>query len=266
VVIRELDANREDFSPIRVRDAANHALTKAKAPANLKVSSANLNHRGNIILLAKDDCKAEDILRHKDVVEEAIKKADPAAKRIQSGEHWTKIIVHSVDTTYFPDTPTGMEKLKAELETYNSIGELACRPRYLSRPERRQGKANTSVVISLENRHQGAANHILRRGIMAMGVHHKTEKFYSARPWDQCPKCQGFGHQWQRCQARIACRICAQNHETRYHECNMCATKGKTCPYSKLVCANCGGAHVASDPKCEAKEATGIKTPTQTQL
>jgi hypothetical protein len=257
VILRETEPKESTFQAMKIRDAANKALSDAKAPPALKVASATRNARGNVILLTKDDCTSQQVMQFKGAIETALKKADPKIKSIQSSEHWTKLIIHGIDTIYFPDTKDGMEKLKTELETYNSKVKLAMAPRYLTRPEKRRNKTNTSAVIAFKENE--AASYILRNGVMAMGVHHKAEKFYSARPWDQCMKCQGFGHHWQRCDRVPACRLCAQEHETKDHKCDTCPTRGKKCSHTTLCCANCEGPHTASDPGCDSANAIAAR-------
>src|SRR5262249_18039744 len=144
-------------------------------------------------------------------------------------------------------------KLKAELETYNSKAKLTTLPRYLSRPEKRQGKSNSSIVVCMQN--AADAEYIIKHGVMAMGTHHKAEKHYSVRRWDQCTKCQDFGHHWQRCILDPRCRLCGQEHNTRDHQCDRCNIKGRRCPHTTLCCANCMEPHQASDPACEGAKA-----------
>ena len=196
MILRQSETEESTFKDVTIRDVANKALIEAKAPASVEIASVTKNARGNIILLTKDNCTSEQVMQFIGVVVTALKRTDPKIKHIQSSEHWTKLIVHGVDTICFPDTKEGMEKLKAELENYNSRVKLAMAPRYLSRLEKRQGKTNTSAVIAFKD--GDLANYILKNGVMAMGVHHKKEKLYTARSWDQFMKCQRFGHHRQR--------------------------------------------------------------------
>ena len=257
VVLREKQEN-DTFNPATIRDAINNTLIQEKAPASLKVSSATLNPRGNVIVLTKDDCTSDQVLKYKDQIEKAVKTSDPHVKSIQSSEHWTKILVHSVSLDIFPDNPQGLSKLREEIETYNSKIQLAIQPRYLTRPDRREGKEKSSVVIAI--REEPAAEYALRHGVMVMGSQLKTSKYLSARPYDQCTNCQGFGHHWQRCtQKTPTCKLCAGPHASSKHKCKTCEKEGKACHHTLYCCTHCSGIHAATDPKCEYIKAIHIK-------
>ena len=248
VILREPEETKT-FDPIKTRDTINETLAKEKAPTTLKVASATLNPRGNVVILTKDDCTSEQILKYKDQVEKAAKAADPKIKSVQSTEHWAKVLVHGVSLEVFPDTPSGLASFREEIETYNSKIQLATYPRYLTKPESRQGKEKSSIVIALRN--QTAADYTLKHGVMVKGSQLKTVKYLSARPFDQCSKCQSFGHHWQRCNLNgHICKFCAGLHPSNKHECKTCDKQGKACPHTLYRCYHCGEAHAATDPRC----------------
>jgi hypothetical protein len=49
---------------------------------------------------------------------------------------------------YFPNTEEGMTKLQHEIETNQSVS-LAQLPQYLTYPDKREGKATSSIMIAL---------------------------------------------------------------------------------------------------------------------
>jgi hypothetical protein len=72
----------------------------------------------------------------------------------------------------------------------------------------------------------------------------------------QCFKCQGYGHQPDKCRKK-ACRICGQNHYTKEHKCPICLSNNQ-CPHIKVNCINCNKAHIAHDPNYEIRKALKI--------
>ena len=81
----------------------------------------------------------------------------------------------------------------------------------------------------------------------------------------QCETCCGWGHIGAHCPVVIGkrCGLCAGNHATTEHQCNVIecrATRGKTCKHLVPKCANCGGDHIAFSPKCTHKKAVGRRT------
>jgi hypothetical protein len=249
IILRESEGSSE-FEPVRIRDAINNALTRDKAPPTLKVAEVSLNPRGNIVILTRDNCTAEGVMKHKEAIEKAVKETDTKAKAIQSTEHWHKLLVHGIDIHSFPDGDEGMGRLRDEIETYNPSIQLMNNPRYLTRPEKRRDKSRSSVVIAIQCKE--SAETAEQRGILVHGTKRKTAKFIATRPFDQCTRCQHFGHSWQRCKGEERCRLCAGAHATNQHECRICETRGnlKGCQHTLLRCCNCRAAHRASDPNC----------------
>jgi hypothetical protein len=142
-----------------------------------------------------------------------------------------------------------MQKLRREIEEYNSKVQLMNTPRFLLKAEKREGKQHLSVIISVKTKQE--AKNIVKNGLQILGDTHKAVEFLSVRPFDQCSKCQGFGHHLERCtKSTPSCRICAGPHQTPQHTCNTCNTVGKPCAHITPQCINCSGKHRASDPSC----------------
>lgn len=248
VIIRDNTPSQKSYAPVDIRDAINYVLMREGAPTEVRIAAARTSTRNNIVLHTMETTTAAEVMKHSNKIEIALKEFDEAITQIKSGDHWEKVMIHGVDLHYFPDDPIGLNKLRTELETYNRLIQLPCQPRYLVRPDRREGKTHTSVVVSLTDKAQ--ANHILKHGVLIMGTHHKAGKYYATRPWDICTKCQDFGHHWQRCTAAARCKFCAGPHSTRQHQCNKCHAKGKRCSHTILHCANCMENHMSTDPSC----------------
>jgi hypothetical protein len=247
-ILRKTTEHNKSINSLHIRDCINQALLDAKASPYLKVASTSLNPRGNIVVLTKDNCSAAEVLKFQDQIQKAVNSLDKHTENIKTSEDWAKVLVHGIYQEYFPDTVDGMEKLKKEIEDFNSKVKVMNTPRYLLRPERRVGKQHSSVVFAFQNR--DVLKNLVRSGLHAMGNSQKVEEFFSVRPVDQCPKCQGFGHHHQRCKKDPSCRICSETHLTSEHKCNTCKSISKLCPHSTPKCINCSGKHKANDPTC----------------
>ena len=62
--------------------------------------------------------------------------------------------------------------------------------------------------------------------------------------------CQKFGHNHYQCKSQAKCSICAQNHETRNHECTICKST-IACAHIVVKCANFNKNHQCNDGNCE---------------
>jgi hypothetical protein len=58
--------------------------------------------------------------------------------------------VHGIPTDVFPNTMEGMVLLQQEIERHYPI-QLAQPPQYISHPDKREGKAASSIMIALKS-------------------------------------------------------------------------------------------------------------------
>jgi hypothetical protein len=89
-ITRNTTSDNKDINSTVLRDTINTALSKAQAPSQLKVSSATLNPRGNIVILTKDNCTAEEVLQFREQIEKAVQKYDQDVKEIRTSEQWAR--------------------------------------------------------------------------------------------------------------------------------------------------------------------------------
>jgi hypothetical protein len=127
-------------------------------------------------------------------------------------ETWSKLILHGLDTHQFPDSEEGMRSLEMELETFNDGLGLANTFHYLTQPEKRVGKAHSSVVIPM--RVKAHSKRLLKHGVVVFSQPRRTAEYFSAHPMEEFTKCQQFGHHWQRCNGTQVGGICAD----KYHD------------------------------------------------
>jgi prefoldin subunit 5 len=253
VVHRTSETANDEADIHHMRDTINMVLKHNKAPANLLVSGIQWNRRGNLTLTTVGTFTEEELAPYINTIKTQIERFDQQVSAVGKQETWTKVIVHKVDLGKFADSEVGMKSLQTELETFNEGLVLASTPRYLTRPENRMEKTHSSCVIAMKDKSQ--LRRLLKYGITIFGRQCKTEEYFSARPTDQCTKCQNFGHHPQRCTNTPVCGICADpHHDTRTHNCLNCNSR-YGCEHKPAKCANCGGKHRSNSRECETLQA-----------
>jgi hypothetical protein len=187
------------------------------------------------------------------IFEDALHEFPIASSRIS--QRWTRFILHGIPTTATP------ENVRTEIETTYPTLRMGQTPRWLTSPERRQGKEASSMVITLigemTKKSLGANN------LAVFNRECNLAEYISFGPSTQCNKCQLFGHPTQRCTAAgHTCAVCAQNHPTREHPCAIESCKaGHFCKHPPIRCANCHQPHKANDRNCPtyAKVMLGLR-------
>ena len=81
----------------------------------------SVNARNNYILTTTKTFNANTLLPFTQHINNAIKDLDNTASSVHIQEKWTKIMTHSVNQEDFPDTPTGMDLLRQEIEEFNNF-------------------------------------------------------------------------------------------------------------------------------------------------
>src|SRR5436190_23833063 len=66
----------------------------------------------------------------------------------------------------------------------------------------------------------------------------------------QCQNCQKYNHSTRNCFAQSVCQICAKQHKTSQHKCNICEVFDQICSHSILKCSNCEEDHKINDSTC----------------
>ena len=138
--------------------------------------------------------------------------------------------------------------LKKEVELFNRGLKLVTKPAWLSTEENRQHKMHSSAVIAFAT--QEEAQKALRTRVVVAGISINTAVYTDNKPYEQCLKCQGFGHTHQRCKNTTRCQICAERHNTRDHTCAICKKGQELCGHTVIKCSNCKEAHRADSASC----------------
>ena len=148
----------------------------------------------------------------------------------------------------------GLRKLREELEAENAGVRAPAEIRWLSGAKararfHRNGCGSSSVVAAVLS--EEVFGRLCRSGVRLPGSRHEVDAFEEERPDALCLRCGEWGHVTPHCDEakRPKCAICAKEHATRDHRCQVegCrAGRGR-------MCANCGGPHGARADACAAK-------------
>src|SRR5690606_14885610 len=206
-------------------------------------------------LASLENTATAEIRQHRANVEAALRKSDKSVLRIIGDKKWYCLIVHGISTTNYHDSMEAMTQLRTEIESYNLSVNLLNNPRWLMRPEKREGKKSSSVSIALDN--QDVATLCVNKGLRVNMQLLKVEHFVMNRAGQQCSTCQSFGHHYARCpKKQPVCRLCGASHKTTDYKCTTCNRRGSRCEHLIHFCANCQTTgHRASDNSCAVKKA-----------
>ena len=138
--------------------------------------------------------------------------------------------------------------LKDEIEIFNPGLKLLKNPIWISSQENRQAKRHASILIAVENAKQ--AELAIEKRLCIAGNWLIAEKCKENKTQIQCQNCQKYNHATRNCFAQSVYQICAKQHKTSQHKCNICEVFDQICPHSILKCSNCGEDHKANDSTC----------------
>ena len=107
---------------------------------SIEVASKALSRSGNIIVTAKNECTADDLITCRD------KWMSSAVEGYRQDEKLAKVIAHGVPAYAFGEV---MEALYQEITNYNNNIQLANPLRWLTKKEAREEKLHSSVLLCL---------------------------------------------------------------------------------------------------------------------
>ena len=249
---------------LEIRDAVNAAVAAAsKSSTPPKVAAVTINQKKSYILSTLGNTPASEILKHRANVEAALCKIDKSVLHIEGDKKWYRLIIHGIHTNSYGESPEGMTHLRTEIESYNPSVTLINNPRWLTRPEKREGKKSSSVSIALESKE--VAMKCVEKGLRVDMQLLQVAPYIVNRQDQQCSNCQRFGHHFARCpHKQPVCRLCGASHKTTDHKCPTCNRKGSRCEHLNPFCGNCQvSGHTASDNSCAVKKSIRTNRPTQ---
>jgi hypothetical protein len=198
----------------------------------------------SLILTTAIDQQAIDYEQYLGILKDALFEAKPVAARVNT--RWTKFLLHSVPTY------ASLEEVRLQIETNYPLLKMGQTLRWLTSPEKREGKAHSTMVLAV----------IGTMTLKTLGVSHLAvcnrlcplDEYYPYGPNTQCNICQQYGHHPKKCTADPVCAVCAKPHPTKEHPCTVSSCKkGPACTHPPIKCAVCGNAHKASDPNCPTR-------------
>jgi hypothetical protein len=203
---------------------------------------AKITNSNNLIFTVAHQYLGQNYEPYLGIFEDALEEFPITASRIC--QRWSRFIVHGIPATATPDT------VRNEIESTYPTLKMGQTPRWLTSPERREGKEASSMVITL-------IGEITKKSLGAdtLAVFNrecKITEYITFGPSTRCNKCQLYGHPTQRCTAdSYTCAVCAQSHATKDHPCAIENCKaGHSCNHPPIRCVNCQQPHKASDRNC----------------
>jgi hypothetical protein len=143
--------------------ATNAALRKANAPTNIGVMSVRQNMTSNLLLTPAPNTSTQELPQYANTISAAISSVNPSLQPPRPVKKWHTLAVHGVPTELYPDTEEGMRALQADIKQQNYAIQLAQLPRYMSHPDKRAGKAASSIIIAVRTRAEASVRPHLER-------------------------------------------------------------------------------------------------------
>jgi hypothetical protein len=203
---------------------------------------ANITNSNNLVFTVAHQHLGKNYEPYLAIFEDALHEFPIVSSRIS--QRWSRFIVHGIPTSTTPET------VRNEIESTYPTLQMGQTPRWLTSPERRQGKEASSMVITL-------VGEITKKSLGADSLtmfnrQCKVTEYITFSPSTRCNKCQLYGHPTQRCAAAShTCAVCAQPHATKDHPCAIANCRaGHSCNHPPIRCVNCEQPHKASDRNC----------------
>jgi hypothetical protein len=203
---------------------------------------ANITATNNLIFTVAPQHLGISYEPYLGIFEDALHEFPIASSRIS--QRWTRFLIHGIPTVATP------EDVRTEIETNYPSLRMGQTPRWLTSPERRQGKEASSMVVTFVGEMTKKSLGATRLAMFNRECN--VAEYISFGPSTRCNKCQTYGHPTQRCTADgYTCAVCAQPHATKDHPCAIGNCKaGHSCNHPPIRCANCQQPHKASDRNC----------------
>ena len=244
-----LNSNESVLESMKTRDLVNKELQK-----QLKLSSSELviaavtksQKQQNIVLTATEKYSADFLMKNEKIWSKYFKYTGCKKDTV-----WYKVVAHGIPTEIF-NYAKGLELLKQEIETFNGISITAVN--WLSSRENRELKKHGSVVIAFDS--EETAQRVLKKRLQIAGIFVRTAVYEAKVTTEQCLKCQKFDHVTSSCKNIAVCRLCAKNHSTRLHVCQICEIIDQACIHTVFKYSNYKENHAANSKECNVMIAT----------
>jgi len=167
-------------------------------------------------------------------------------EKVEIGKRFSQFLLHGVPTHL------SLPEISQSLATNYPQLIQGQTPRWLTPADRREHKANSTIVMTLTGKVKKAD--VGRQHLIVCNRQCQLDDYIAYGRSTQCRNCQAYGHPAALCQNNSRCAVCADLHETKEHPCALpICKKGPTCTHPPIRWANCDAPHKASDPNCPAR-------------
>jgi len=164
-------------------------------------------------------------------------------EKVEIGRRFSQFLLHGVPTHL------SISEISDSITTNYPQLVQGQTPRWLTPPERREHKTNSTIVMTLTG--DVKKNAIGRQTLIVGNRECQLDDYIPYGRSTQCRNCQAYGHPAALCRNDSCCAVCAGSHGTREHPCTLpTCKKGPACTHPPIRCANCNSPHKASDPNC----------------
>jgi len=238
-----------------ISSKVNRALFEAKVPHFVRIQGVTKNTRGCLSTITTPGATAEMLIRYSEIVIRTARKVDAGIVDIETNQLWERVKMHGVNFDRYLGKKTrgGLEKLRQELQAENEAVVLPLAISWIGGPKdvqrkKAEGKKALTVVFAVKS--SKMAEKVVNGGLRAAGVKYDVERFMTAGPDSFSGVYSRWGHVEAKCGAlkMPTCMLCAGQHLTKDHKCNVVGCKantGQNCTHNVDKCVNCKGNHIA---------------------
>lgn len=120
VLNRRTGVGSPNVSDAEIHSTINRTLYAAQVSAHIRIQEVKRNYRGTLTITTTPKCSGTMVLKYKDMIISATRKADPAIIDLTTNETWQRVKLHGVLLErYFTRDSSGLDKLRYELEAEN---------------------------------------------------------------------------------------------------------------------------------------------------
>jgi hypothetical protein len=231
-----------EFSPLEVRNKINKAFNNKGVETPVVTSVTKTLNKLNVVITTTSPFTTDYLLEKQAIWEPIL---GFSFIKAQKDIPWHKVVLHGVSTLDFSDISLLFDEIRTFNKGLNPIGT----PYWLTPETKRSTQLSGSIVVSFTTEQE--AKRAIQNRLYIGGISVRVEKYYETAPTTQCNKCQGFSHLESHCKRGVKCGLCASNHHTSQHPCNICHIKGQKCIHLTPKCANCSENHPSNYKECE---------------
>jgi hypothetical protein len=191
-------------------NAVNHAMIMSKLAKPI-FFGAHFSMLDNLVLTTALHSSNEGLDEYFETIEKAVSYIAPGTGRCLA--IWTKFLLHGVPTHL------DVESIRQQVKGYSAGVSLGQTPRWLAPPEARSNKTHSTIVLAFV----GEVNftNLGGRSIMVGNRMCNLITYTAFGLQTQCSNCEAFGYPNAFCQTGPKSAVCAQDHETSQHPCEI---------------------------------------------